>query len=1587
MVFMEPDQMGWRPMVTSWYATLVFLSDQWKKYITILFEEFVDSFLKFYRKECKELSPTTDIGLVKSLVNILDSLLACFHGNKGENIEPDVFRKLLDSKFIFSVIWSLGGTLDTPSQEKFNLFLRDLVKAKEDAIQISLPKDGSIYDYVFQDDNLNWINWIDSIQVPSVAPGTSFNDILIPTQDTVRYTYLLDLLITNNKPLLFVGPTGTGKSKYITNKLLSGLPKEHYIPIFVMFSARTSAGQTQDIIMSKLDKRRKGVYGPPLGKRCLLFVDDLNMPAREVYGAQPPIELLRQWIDHGNWYDKKDTSRIELIDIQIVSAMGPPGGGRNPVTPRFLRHFNQIAINSFSETTMYKIFHSILDWHFTTKSFGQEFIEFSSTLVNATIELHKWAVNNLLPTPAKLHYTFNLRDFSKVVQGLLLSKAEHYNIKRILRLWVHEVYRVYCDRLISDEDITLTFNYLKEIFQKQFGKNIEHEFKHLITGTSLTEENMRAMMFGSFTADDKSNYIELVNHEEVVVVVKEQLDYYNKNFKAKMDLVLFRFAVEHVSRVCRILQLQGGNALLVGVGGSGRQSLTRLAGFILKYDIFQIELTKSYSINDWKEDLKKVMRLAGMQNRPTVFLFNDIQIKEESFVEDVNNLLNAGDVPNLFAIDEKQTIIQNLTKDALEDGIEDGSSASIYNYFVDRVKSNLHIVLCMSPIGQAFRNRLRNNPSIVNCCTIDWFHAWPEDALQAVADYFLEDLNIEKEIHSRIVSLCKYFHQTTISLSDKFRTFAGRYNYVTPTSYQELLLSYKALLTAKRDEISLIRKRYVAGLEKLQFASEQVSRMQQELGALRPQLIKTSEETTEMLVKIEKETKGVEATKLIVQGDEAIASAKAQEATSMKLECESDLAEALPLLNSAVAALDTLKKPDIDLVKSMKNPPDGVKLVMEAVCVMKDIKPDKIPDPFGTGKMIPDYWKTSLKMIGDPKFLESLKTYNKDDIPIHVMKKIRTIYIPNPEFKPEKVRNASSAAEGLCCWVVAMEAYDRVIKVVAPKQAALAKAEEELAQTNARLHEKQEQLRAVLSRLQNLQDNLAALADKKEKLENQVVNCEQQLDRAEKLLGGLGGEKQRWTEVVYNLNRTYHDLTGDMLISSAVIAYLAAFTKPYREECVADWVAATLKANIPCGGTFSLSRTLGDPIKIRSWNIAGLPSDSFSIDNAIIVNNSRRWPLMIDPQGQANKWIKNMEKENNLHLIKLTDSEYIRTLENCISLGYPVLLENVKEKLDPILDTILQKQIFTSGGVNCIRLGDSIVEYNEKFRFYITTKLRNPHYLPELSTKVSLTNFMITPEGLEDQLLGIVVARERPELEDEKSHLILLSAENNKKLKEIEDKILEILSSSEGNILENSTAIEVLSSSKIISNELQEKQKIAEETEKKIDETRESYRPISNHSATLFFCIADLADIEPMYQYSLSWFIDLFNLAIASSNKSSVLKRRLKNLESYFTLLLYTNICRSLFEKDKLLFSFVLCINILKNRHEIDDDEVRFLLTGGIGVENNSLKNPDPSILSDKSWRELCRLSELESFEEFAQHFKVHKGCKYFKSLLIRVLP
>jgi dynein heavy chain len=316
---------------------------------------------------------------------------------------------------------------------------------------------------------------------------------------------------------------------------------------------------------------------------------------------------------------------------------------------------------------------------------------------------------------------------------------------------------------------------------------------------------------------------------------------------------------------------------------------------------------------------------------------------------------------------------------------------------------------------------------------------------------------------------------------------------------------------------------------------------------------------------------------------------------------------------------------------------------------------------------------------------------------------------------------------------------------------------------------------------------------------------------------------------------------------------------------------------------------LGDSVKIQAWNLCELPKDDTSTENGIIIDKGRRWPLMIDPQTQANKYIKNMGKDHaeGIEVLKASDPNILKTLELSIQLGKWVLVENVGLELDPALDPIITRQVTKSGGNLIITIGDKSINYNESFKLFMTTTNPNPHYSPETFVKVTIINFAITPSGLEEQMLAIIVAAENPQLESKKNEIVKRNAQDKKDLVLIEDGILKSLSESQGDILMDETLINKLASSKKMSKEINQRVEDSKVTEKEIDAARESYRPVAFRASLLFFCITDLAGIDPMYQYSLQWFIKLFKIGIETAPPSNDLPVRLTNLNNYFTYSLY----------------------------------------------------------------------------------------------------
>lgn len=1692
------------------------------EHIEMLFDSFVEPCLLFLRTEMaeSEYMESQDEVLVWTLLSVFDMWLGVVVSNwqdgfyVGEVLlkgRPELTEGDLDNLFVMSLLWSIGATCNADGRRRFSDFLRGIESdasfislqpfyshlkergwvERNSRLKTQLPVTGVLHDHFYSPGEGRWRSWLDALPTDAIPEGTHFNDILVPTVQSTQLSYLVFQLLKNGDRVLVCSPIGSGKTRFI-NKLLRDLPPETYAtsPTLTL-TVGTSPSAVKRGLNDHLERRSRNVLGPTPGLKLVVFIDDVNLPEPDhASGAQPPLELLRQVVGNYGWYDYSDNKFCIVQDVGMAAAMAPPGGARNAIPIRLMRHMCQLSFPDSDDTSLRRIYGSILKWFVSGAELATDVGGTRTALLSASLDVYDRVLGQLLPTPAKPHYLWNARDITSVMRGVtLVEPTSLVSPNDLARVWLHEILRVFADRIGDERDKSWFFSMLRAVTLHHFSLPVKNLCRHLVAqhigdgsgeATEIDDEKLDELLCVSFLEEGKQDYKMVSHFDELVAALDHRLLGYNAVSKTPMDVIMFPFFVAHVSRVARILHTPGRHGLLIGVGGSGRRSAARMAAHVVGMQIEEIEPTATYGKTEWLDDLKKMVLKAGTGTEDVMLLFNDSQLKWEGMLEDLNSVMTIGIIPHMFGQDEVVEIAEAMSSLPGMSTSSQKSKVQLFEHFVSRARRRLHVIFTMTPSGHGMRDRLRRYPSILSECSVDWFSQWPTSALSAVGHRQIASMDLEEHLEQSVVEICILFHQSARMLAEPYLADSGLHVFVTPTSYLELLAQLSNTLNAKRAEVSNALQRYELGLEKLRDAAEQVTVMRADLRALQPSLIQAQQETAELLTQFKDRLETVEGTRRVVSMKRDEADLEARTVAAQKQECEDDLAAAMPALEAAIKALDALTAADITNLKSMVSPPANVRLVMAAVCVMLSEKPDRVPDPQGTGKMMSDYWGPAKRLLGDLRILDRLKAYDKDDIPPKVMVSIRKSYLPNPDFHPEKVRNASSAAEGMCKWIRALSQYDKVAKVVAPKREAVEASQEALVSKSEVLKEMQKELNIVEAELDELRSAYEQANQRKIELEAHAHQTEVKLSRAEQLIGMLGGEQTRWSSEALRLKRAAGLVTGDVLLSAGVIAYLGPFDTVYRRKALEEWVSDCIAKNVPCsvakdddtsapassrvasptgkksvlasptsmdeflsgaqsllsptptGGSasgrgdlqpqvFSLAETLGNRAEIQQWHMNGLPMDILSVDNAVIVTHSLRWPLMVDPQYQAVAWIRATHVADNLVIIKPSDEARNRKLERAVQFGHPVLLEDMPEALDPALIPLLARKVFVHAGVPSIQIGDVVVEYNEHFSLYMTTRDAQPHFPPEFSALACLVNFGITPAGLEEQLLGFVTSKERPELQERRVALVSQLASNASELKKCEDDVLEILASAEGNILEDSKAIEALQSAKVVSKEIMERQQIAAKTAVELDVARDTYRSVARHASSLFFTVMELAPLEHMYQYSLEWFQRLFGVGIERGAYRATQGLRAKgkpeaapdadavkptaaddtdlgtdvsdehkgvedttvpveagelseedsaarklSIVNTFTLLLYQNVTRSLFEKDKLLFSFLLAIRLKSEL--VEHSEWVYLLSGNSNIDNEH-SSQRPFWLPSGRWADICSLSQLEGFTGLRESF------------------
>ncbi|KAG5675719.1 hypothetical protein PVAND_005600 [Polypedilum vanderplanki] len=1563
MVFMSSSVMPWDVILDGW---LLSRSEDQEKIIRKFFNKIYDDLHLFVQTKLSAKMKLLEAIYIRQTCDILIGLL----DDKIKYSEAH-----LERIFLFALMWSLGAVLELEDRDKMEQFvLSHPSKMKWPNIE----RGESIFEFLV-DQNGNWQHWNTQIE-EYVYPSTyipDYSSILVPNVDNVRTAFLIDTIAKQNKSVLLIGEQGTAKTVMIKSYMSNYNPEEHLSKSF-NFSSATTPNMFQRIIESYVEKRIGLTYGPPQMRKMTIFIDDINMPIVNEWGDQVTNEIVRQLMEQSGFYSlDRPGDFITVVDIQLLAAMIHAGGGRNDIPARLKRQFNVFNCTLPSNKSMDKIFGVIGNGYFCPSRFNMEIVDFISRLIPLTRKLWQQTKTKMLPTPAKFHYIFNLRDLSRIWGGMLkIESKQCQNIGALLKLWSHECTRVIADRFINTEDREWFSMKMKSLASEELRSEFEYFPKEDVYFVDFLRDEPDEPIEDVGDDEMLSQYFlyeEIPSFEVVTERIYSFMTQYNLEVRgSKLDLVLFQDGLVHLMIISRILRTSRGNALLVGVGGSGKQSLTKLASYIAGYRFHQVTLTRAYNLNNFADEFRFLYRVAGVAGQGICFIFTDNDIKDESFLEYLNNVLSSGEIANLYPKDELDEILNELIPIMKKaDPKRIPTQENLYDFFISRARNNLHIVLCFSPIGEKFRNRALKFPGLISGCTIDWFQKWPMDALVSVSTHILKDYSIEctYEVKNDLIEMMAYVHdnvsETCVEYFERFRRQAS----VTPKSFLSFLSGYKEIYKERLATIQDQSMKMSNGLGKLKEAAESIDILKKEMEVKKVEISIAEQNAQEVIQSVEKSRQIAGAAQIEVQQKKEIQEVLVENINKAREIAEVELEKTLPQLKLAEDALKTIKSQDIAVVRRLGKPPYLITVIMDCVLILCKLRLDPVKMDFEKN-FLKMSWNESIKLMSDVNFLKKVRDFERDTIDAETIDLLQP-YFKFPQYTLEAAMAACGQVAGLLKWTRAMADFYKVNVNVIPlkadlavKQNQLKRAEHELSLLEDALEKKNEEVKEAEREFKKANDEL-------QKVKDDAALLQSKLDAAHAMITGLSDERVRWTEQIVIFKKEIQKLVGDVLILCGFLSYTGPFNQLFRALLQNTWQKELKRREIPFSINIDVVERLTDTATIGEWNLQGLPNDELSIQNGIIVTQAHRYPLLIDPQSQGKAWIKQKEKEN-LILTTLNHKYFRNHLEDAIQQGLPMLIEDIGEELDPCMDNVLEKNYIKMGMSYKVKVGDKEIDIHKDFKLFITTKLPNPMYPPEVAARTSIIDFTVTMKGLEDQLLGKVILSERREIEAERVQLDVDVTANKKLSKELEANLLYKLSTTEGSLLDDLSVMEVLNTSKAKAIEIKEKLESAEETKATINTAREEFRPVAARGSVLYFLIVKMSLVNNMYQTSLVQFLERFDYSLKNSDKSPITYKRINSIIDYLSYDIFKYKSRGLYETHKFLFVLLMALDIDLQRDRISFEEFQTFIKGGAALDINSVSPKPCRWITDITWLNLVQLSFVPLFHTILDQIKAN---------------
>ncbi|KAG2345278.1 hypothetical protein BDR05DRAFT_908646, partial [Suillus weaverae] len=1452
-------------------------------------------------------------------------------------LAPEKVEQYVTKRLLVSIIWAFSGDAKLDLRAEMGYFL-----CKQTGIDLpAMGSDNSLIDFDVQIATGDWISW--QSKVPSIeidAPAVTSSNIVVPTMDTVRHEEVLYSWLSEHKPLMLCGPPGSGK----TMTLFSALRK---LPDMEVVGLNFSSATTPELILKTFEqyceyrKTPNGVILAPvqIGRWLVVFCDEINLPAQDKYGTQRVISFLRQLVECGGYWRAKDMAWVKLERIQFVGACNPPTDpGRVPLSHRFLRHAPLVMVDYPGEVSLKQIYgtynRALLKVVPTLRAYAEP-------LTDAMVAFYL-SSQKRFTTDIQAHYVYSPRELTRWVRGIYeaIRPLETLSVEGLVRVWAHEALRLFQDRLVTEDEKSWTDEHIDNAAMEHFPTINRDEALH------------RPILFSNWT----SKYYIPVEREELREYTKARLRVFYEE-ELDVPLVLFNDVLDHVLRIDRVFRQVQGHLLLIGVSGSGKTTLSRFVAWLNGLSIFQIKVSNKYTGDDFDDDLRTVLRRSGCKGEKICFIMDESNVLDSGFLERMNTLLANAEVPGLFEGDEHAALMTACKEGSQRDGRMLDSHEELYRWFTQQVAKNLHVVFTMNPPENGLASRAATSPALFNRCVLDWFGDWSDQAFYQVGMEFTHTIDLDlpsytppalfpiayrelsmPPVHrTAVVNALVYVHSSLHQINQRLSRRQGRYNYVTPRHYLDFINQYVRLFNEKRDELEEQQRHLHVGLDKLKDTVTQVEELRKSLAIKRSQLQAKDAEANEKLRRMvadqqeaeQKKTASIEIQAALVEQDKNIAQRRSV--------VMADLADAEPAVLDAQSAVSSIKRQHLQEVRTMANPPEAVKLAMESVCTLLGHKIDN--------------WRTVQGIIRRDDFIQRIVNFDTNS---QMTKPLRELmkrdFLSRPSFNFETVQRASKACGPLVKWVLAQVRFSEILDKVEPLRNEVQSLESQADMTKKQAAQIITIVAELESKIATYKEEYALLISETQAIKSEMERVQSKVDRSMKLLESLSSEKSRWESGSRTFDAEMSTIIGDVLLSAAFLAYGGFFDQHYREVMWQEWSSHLHEASIKFKPELSLTEYLSTADDRLSWQSKSLPSDNLTTENAIMLKRFNRYPLIIDPTGQATTFLLNEYKDRKITVTSFLDEAFLKVLESALRFGNPLLIQDV-EHLDPILNAVLNREIRRTGGRVLIRLGSQDIDFSPSFTMFLSTRDPSVEFSPDICSRVTFVNFTMTRSSLQSQSLDQVLKVERPDTERKRTDLMKAQGEFRLRLRTLEKLLLQALNESTGNILDDDKVISTLETLKREAADITHKVEETDIVMKEVEQVTAEYLPLAQACSSVFFILEQLNLVNHFYQFSLRFFLDIFDYVLHHNpnlkNVSDHHRRREILLNDLF-LVVYKRTSRALLHRDHVMLAVLLAQVKLRGMEEISDG-LEFLLESGQGVAMSttpSTEHPTPSILT-----------------------------------------